>query len=95
MDDDDKFWKIPEGRSWGEAGPILRSLGTKPANPVKQRRRRTATQSPSKPWTPQQRAEQYQRTADFYRRIGQNFEADYWDKQAAKARAVMQGQANG
>lgn len=87
MDDDDKFWKIPEGRSWAEAGPILRSLSAKPAKPVRRRRRTEAQPSL------QQRLEQFERNAAFYRRIGQDFEAEYWDRQAAKVRATLAGQA--
>jgi hypothetical protein len=32
MDEDDKFWRVPDGHDWREAGDMLRRLGasTKP-----------------------------------------------------------------
>jgi hypothetical protein len=91
VDDDDKFWKIPEGRSWKEAGPMLRTLEGKRDKPRRDVRPKASAKRP----TNIDRASEFQRRADFYRGIGQNFEADFWDRQAAKARQPSPMQRNG
>lgn len=91
MDDDDKFWKIPEGRSWKEVGPMLRSLEGAREKPRRYVRRKASAKRPAT----LDRANEFQRRADFFRRIGQNFEADYWDCQATKVRQSMAVKRNG
>jgi hypothetical protein len=91
MDDDDKFWKIPEGRSWAEAGPILRSLksGKGAAQPKPRRRSRKAVTPAKVNWTAQERADQFAKMAAFYRRIGQDYEASEYERRAAAILATI------
>ena len=76
----DQFWRIPSGKSWADAGPMLRKLEGKPA--LRTQRQRQAT-----PPT-EHTVRQCEEVAARYRRFGDETQAKYWDRRAEELQST-------